>query len=182
MLEVIVFVVATVGIFWLSRASLRVPSSHGFYRFFVFELLIVLFLLNWRTWFATPFAPHQIVSWLLLMVSLYLVIAGIILLRRQGKADDRRDETPLLGFEKTTVLVTVGLYRFIRHPLYSSLLFLGWGIFCKRPSWLGVAIALAATGFLVMTARVEEQENIRFFGEPYREYMKRTKMFVPYLL
>jgi protein-S-isoprenylcysteine O-methyltransferase Ste14 len=36
--------------------------------------------------------------------------------------------------------------------------------------------------FLVATARVEEAENLRFFGEEYQEYMKRTKMFVPYLL
>jgi protein-S-isoprenylcysteine O-methyltransferase Ste14 len=32
-----------------------------------------------------------------------------------------------------------------------------------------------------MTARVEEAENCRFFGAAYREYMKGTKIFVPFL-
>lgn len=65
--------------------------------------------------------------------------------------------------------------------MYSSLLFLAWGIFFKAPSWLGGLLALAATLFLVATSRVEEAENLRFFGEAYREYMKQTKMFIPFL-
>jgi protein-S-isoprenylcysteine O-methyltransferase Ste14 len=87
----------------------------------------------------------------------------------------------LVAFEKTTALVTTGAYSYIRHPLYSSLLFLAWGIFFKDPSWLGGLLALGATLFLVATARVEEAENLRFFGEAYREYMKQTGMFVPFL-
>jgi protein-S-isoprenylcysteine O-methyltransferase Ste14 len=79
-------------------------------------------------------------------------------------------------------LVTEGVYRYIRHPLYSSLLFLGWGIFFKRPSCLVGLFALVASAFLVLTARVEEGENIRYFGEVYQEYMKHTKMFVPFVL
>jgi protein-S-isoprenylcysteine O-methyltransferase Ste14 len=35
--------------------------------------------------------------------------------------------------------------------------------------------------FLVATVRAEEAENIHFFGPAYREYMRQTKMFVPFL-
>jgi len=45
----------------------------------------------------------------------------------------------------------------------------------------GGVLAAVVTFFLVRTARVEEAENIRFFGPAYEEYMKRTKMFVPFL-
>jgi protein-S-isoprenylcysteine O-methyltransferase Ste14 len=55
------------------------------------------------------------------------------------------------------------------------------GIFVKQPSWLGGLLALAATIFLLLTARVEEDENIRYFGTAYQDYMKQTKMFIPYL-
>jgi protein-S-isoprenylcysteine O-methyltransferase Ste14 len=78
-------------------------------------------------------------------------------------------------------LVVEGAYRYIRHPLYSSLLFLGWGIFFKDLSWAGLALAAGATFFLAMTARAEEGENIRFFGPAYQEYMQRSRMFIPFL-
>lgn len=181
MLEGIIFVVASAGIIHVSRASLRVPRSHGFYRFFAWVFLLASFLLNVRKWFDDPFAPHQIVSWLLLLISIPLVVEGIALLRRVGKPGDKRNDAPMLELEKTTTLVTEGVYHYIRHPLYSSLLVLGWGIFFKSPSWLGGVLAVAVTIFLVLTARVEESENICFFGSAYQEYMKRTKMFVPFL-
>jgi protein-S-isoprenylcysteine O-methyltransferase Ste14 len=166
---------------YLSRASLAVPGSHGFFRFFAWLAILGLALLNVDVWFRAPASWHQLVSWPLLVFSAVLAIVGVRLLRQRGAPDARRDDVPLVAFEKTTTLVTTGAYRYIRHPLYSSLLFLAWGIFFKAPSWLGGLLALAATLFLVATARVEEAENLRYFGEQYKEYMQRTKMFVPFL-
>ena len=88
---------------------------------------------------------------------------------------------PWWGWKKTTTLIPSDVYHYIRHPLYSSLLFLVWGIFFKAPSWWGGGLALLATLCLVLTALIEEAENIRFFGEAYRHYMKQSKMFIPYL-
>ena len=180
--DVIFFVTVSAGLAYVSRASLLHPSSHGFHRFFAWECILILFLLNYRRWFEDPLALHQILSWTLLVISLFLVLPGVRLLHQKGKANEQQRSEPLLAFEKTTVLVTDGVYRYIRHPLYSSLLFLNWGIFFKDPSVWGVFLAVAATVFLILTARAEEKEDIRYFGEAYREYMARTKMFVPYVL
>ena len=177
-----VFFLATAGLVYVSRASLRQPRSHGFYRFFAWEAIVALALLNIEAWFRDPLSWHQIISWVLLVVSGVLVIHGVQLLRTIGKQDSRRNDSPMLKFEKTTALVTTGAYRYIRHPLYSSLLFLAWGIFFKSPSWLGGGLVLAATLFLVATAKVEEAEDVRFFGPAYREYITQTRMFIPYLL
>ena len=65
MLRIIVFAVLTAGIAWFSRASLRTPPSHGFYRFFAWECILALFVLNFRNfgqWFGDLFSPHQVVS------------------------------------------------------------------------------------------------------------------------
>lgn len=86
-----------------------------------------------------------------------------------------------MDIEKTNKLITIGAYRYIRHPLYSSLLFLAWGVFFKHISGFSICLVLIGTFFLVVTAKVEEIENIEFFGNTYRGYMKQTKMFVPYL-
>ena len=180
-LKSIIFVVASAGILYFSRASLRSFGFHGFYRFFAWEAILALVLLNLDHWFYEPFSFTQIVSWLCLCLSLFLVIHGVQLLRMIGKPDDRRNDTSLIGMEKTTTFVTVGAYRYIRHPLYSSLLFLAWGVFLKSPSWPGGSLAIAATAFLTATAKVEETENTHYFGFAYREYMKQTKMFIPFL-
>jgi len=86
-----------------------------------------------------------------------------------------------VGIEKTTELVTTGVYGYIRHPFYSSLLFLAWGIFFKHITWVGIVLGIIITILLFITAQKEEIENIAFFGEQYQEYMERTKSFIPYV-
>ena len=180
--KIIIFIIASVGITWLSWSSLRNFHSHGFYRFFAFESIVALVLLNLDYWFNNPFSVHQIIAWSLLIISLYLVIHGGLLLHKLGKPDKNRNDGNLLRLEKTSNLVTNGVYRYIRHPLYSSLLFLTWGVFFKHPSWIGITLALTSTFFLIMTAKIEEIENVNFFGEAYKIYMKKTKMFITFLL
>jgi protein-S-isoprenylcysteine O-methyltransferase Ste14 len=103
------------------------------------------------------------------------------MLNRAGKPDQTREDDTLLGLEKTTVLVAAGIYRYIRHPMYSSLLFLGFGIFFKAPALWGLILLLLVIISLVLTANAEETEDIQYFGDTYRAYMKRTKKFVPYI-
>lgn len=117
----------------------------------------------------------------MLIGSLVLVSLGVRQLRKIGKQDQGRSDPSLLGVEKTSQLVTTGVYRYIRHPLYSSLLFLGWGMFFKSPSWLDAGLALLCTLFLTATARIEERENIEYFGADYEVYMRQSKMFIPWV-
>lgn len=163
------------------RASIVHPRSHGFYRFLAFEAIAALILLALPVWFVRPYAWNQLISWALLLASGALVVHAILLLRTIRKSTEERSDPALLGFEKTTALVIRGAYRWIRHPMYASLFYLAWGVFFKLPGWLGFALALAATGFLYATARVEEAENVRYFGEEYRAYMRRTRRFIPYV-
>jgi protein-S-isoprenylcysteine O-methyltransferase Ste14 len=184
MVKFVVFVVTSILLAHVSREPLRNPRSHGFYRFFAWEAILALLVLNIDDWFLDPFAPHQIVAWILLIFCLFPLIDGFRRLKRAGKPDsDQRDgsDEALLGLEKTTQLVTEGIYQYIRHPLYSSLVFLAWGVFFKTPSWRDLALALAASAFLYITAVIEEQENLNYFGPAYEEYMGDTKMFIPFI-
>ncbi len=174
------FAILSVPIVYVSRASLRAPGSHGFYRFFAWELILALVLLNVGVWFHDPFAWHQVVSWVLLVVCFAPLVFGVRTLRSRGRpVEHREDDASLLAFEKTSTMVTTGIYHYIRHPLYSSLLILAWGIFFKDPSLCGGLLVLAATLALVATAKADEAECVRFFGPAYRDYMQRTRMFVP---
>jgi protein-S-isoprenylcysteine O-methyltransferase Ste14 len=153
----------------------RTRLAYGFFRFFAFELLAALIVWNAGRWFHDPWSIQQIVSWIIIAASTALAAHGVCLLRTAGRARRR-------VVEDTETVVEVGVYRFIRHPLYASLLLFGWGVFLKGPDVPGAALALAATTFWVATARYEERFNIDNLGAAYSEYMKRTKMFVPFLL
>ena len=125
--QLILFVLFSVPITWFSWKPLHDRRAHGFYRYFAFESILALVLLNAPQWFKNPFSPQQLVSWLFLLISIFLVVHGVHLLRVIGKPNQNRSDVELLAFEKTSSLVTVGAYKYIRHPLYSSLLFLAWG-------------------------------------------------------
>ncbi len=171
--KVIIFALVSGLIVHVSRDSLRDPRSHGFFRFFAFESVLVLTLLNLAHWFRDPFSALQIVSWLLLLASLILAAHGFHLLRVIGR--------PKEGIEDTTTVVTAGAYKIIRHPLYSSLLLFAWGAFLKDPSLPGGILILATCAFVTATAKVEEAENLDKFGADYAAYMRTTKMFIPFL-
>lgn len=180
-IRLIVFVVVSAGMIWMSRSCFRDFRSHGFFRFFAWESILALILINIEYWFRDPFSLPQIISWLLLTICTYLVVHGIVLLVKLGKLDSQREDPTLIGLEKTTELVTVGIYRYIRHPIYGALMFLAWGVFLKNPTLAMLYLPGVATFFLIMTAKMEEAENMRFFGSAYEAYMKRSKMFIPFL-
>lgn len=182
MLELVSFIAGSLLLAWVSRASLRFPRSHGFSRFIAWELMLVLVVLNMDGWYDAPLTSTQLVCGILMAASLFLFVASYLALLQFGKQDDMRSDAPLLKFEKTTALVTHGIYALIRHPMYSSLLLLDWGLFFKKISWFSGGIALLACVFLVLAALAEEKENLEYFGESYRNYMDRTRRFLPFLL
>ncbi len=168
---------------WLSRGSLLHPEAHGFARFFGWVAVIALAARNVGAgWFADPASPRQLASWVFLVASLVPVILGIRQLLAFGRPDARvRRDPKQFDFEQTTQLVTTGIYRWIRHPLYASLVFLAWGVFFKRPDWAAGCLTLAATVCLVATMVAEERENVAYFGEPYARYAATTKRMIPFV-
>ena len=182
MIRVVIFAVVSVPIIWVSRRSLRHPTSHGFWRFFAFETILALIVLNAPHWFAHPFGVPQLASWLLLSCSLVMAVWGFVLLRRLGGFKPTAEASPTFEWENTGRLVTTGIYRYIRHPMYSSLLFLAWGAVLKSMTVTTLILGAAASLALAATAKSEEAENVARFGQEYRDYMARTRRFVPFLL
>lgn len=179
--KLIVFGVLSIVVVYFSRRNLFSVRSHGFYRFLSWECIAWLLASNFRVWFVNPFRIFQIGSWLFLFVGLYLVISGAILLKKKGKPNKDRAENNLYNFEKTSSLVKTGIYKYIRHPLYASLIFLTWGIFLKNVKPELFVVAVISNVCLYFTALYDEKECIRYFGDAYTEYMKTTRRFIPFL-
>ena len=90
-----------------------------------------------------------------------------------------------LGFEQmlnpspssTTQFVTGGLYRWVRHPLYTAGLAFIWLTPIMTSNLLALNIGL--TLYLIVGAIYEERKLVREFGETYIDYQQRTPMIIP---
>lgn len=175
------FLALMLALLFVSRRSLTRPRSHGFYRLFGFEAIAAIAWLAHRGSEQPGVAPLQMLSAFCLLGSLYLVLHGFYLLVRRGGHDQARRDPANFPFENTARLVDRGLYGYIRHPMYASLLFLLWGFYLKAPGALTSLLVVGGSLALFKAARVEEGENLRTFGRAYRAYIRRTRMFIPYL-
>lgn len=87
--------------------------------------------------------------------------------------------TPTSATRKEHKLITRGIYRWIRHPLYTigSSFIISFGMMADN--WFIAAFGILA--FILMASRTpkEEANLIEKFGDEYREYMKRTGRYLP---
>lgn len=80
-------------------------------------------------------------------------------------------------------VVATGPYRLIRHPSYSGLLLILLGFGLSLTNWLSLLVIMssALVGFSYRI-RVEERALVEQLGQQYRDYMRRTKRLVPFVL
>jgi protein-S-isoprenylcysteine O-methyltransferase Ste14 len=76
-------------------------------------------------------------------------------------------------------LTTIGLYRYVRHPLYSAGLVLIWLV--PRMSVNLLVMDLALSAYILIGAMFEERKLRKEFGQAYTDYMSVTPMLVPFL-
>lgn len=110
-----------------------------------------------------------------------IAVAGFALLQwSHNTLGNNWSDTPRMIKEQT--LVTSGPYRWIRHPIYSAFLFILGATLLIAANWL-IGLTWLAMTALEITSRIgfEESLMLEYFGEQYREYMKKTGRFVPRL-
>lgn len=72
-------------------------------------------------------------------------------------------------------LVTGGIFRYIRHPHYTSLLIIGFGLAFFFYSLAAIAIAIIAIPIMIWSIIDEEKLLIKQYGQEYKNFMKETR-------
>jgi protein-S-isoprenylcysteine O-methyltransferase Ste14 len=173
--RIAVFAAAGLLILMKFRRHLFLFNTHAPYVFVAFQLILALMFLNMPLVFEGPLRRWpQALSWLLLITSAAFAVGGFAAIKRYGKAEG--------DWEATTDLVKRGVFRYIRHPLYSSLMQLSVGFLLQDMNWLSFTLCLFSLVFLAAASLVEEKENIDKFGGLYRAYAAETRLYVPFIL
>jgi len=77
-------------------------------------------------------------------------------------------------------LITAGVYRRIRHPMYTSLFLYSLGQLLVLPNWIAGPSYLATFGILfALRLEAEERMMLEEFGDEYRSYQKQTMRILP---
>lgn len=118
-------------------------------------------------------------EWLPLTVGLTVLWAGFIF-RAWAVRVLGRFFTCVLGIQEGHHVVDTGPYRHIRHPSYTGIIAVALGIGIATDTWVGLALCALPMG-IGFSARCIPEENMLAaqLGQPYRDYMKRTKRLVP---
>lgn len=78
-------------------------------------------------------------------------------------------------------LITTGIYRYIRHPMYTSVIVMMFAILISTPTMIELLLFLSLIIVLVLKALKEESLWVNN-NKAYIQYKKNTKLFIPYIL
>jgi len=83
----------------------------------------------------------------------------------------------IVSNEKNGELVTGGLYRFVRHPLYTFGLLILW--LTPRMTMNALIVYISLTIYILVGASFEERKLLQVFGQEYMDYKSATPMLIP---
>lgn len=117
----------------------------------------------------------QIIGFLLVLAGTYITVwARITIGTNWAHAAEYQ-------IKKDHELVTSGVYNFIRHPIYAGMFLSMLGAELVAGSYLFFVFLVLLPIPAYLQAKKEEKLLTGHFGEAYKAYMKKTKMFLPYI-
>lgn len=108
-----------------------------------------------------------------------LLLASLIAICSLWQFHQAKTTISPLAVEKTSQLITTGIYAFSRNPMYLSL----WLILLSWFLWLGNGLAIFGLIFFVLIMnqfqiKQEEQVLLRLFGKAYQQYCQQVRRWI----
>jgi protein-S-isoprenylcysteine O-methyltransferase Ste14 len=149
----------------------------------IVSLCMIVFL--YFALFFLPFADRRniavmdiglVLQWL----GLALTVGGLSLIFWSGAALGKMYSTHVT-IQEQHHLVTVGLYRWIRHPRYLGVISMALGSAFLFRSWPMLILCVPLVAILLMRIKDEEEILQKEFLEQWDEYCKQSWKLIPYL-
>ena len=136
-------------------------------------LLFLAFFLLPRHW---SWPPENWVAYIGLFLFLIGSILGLLSLRQLGHS-----LTPYPSPKINATLKTQGLYSWVRHPIYTSLLFAFLGLSLYLNSYEHGMVVLGLYLLFLLKSNYEERLLVKKYGIAYENYQRKTGRFLPKL-
>lgn len=139
---------------------------------------IIAYVANpaWMSWAALPFP-----TWLR-WTGVGIALLGFAVLQwSQNTLGRNWSDRPRMLKEQT--LITSGPYHYVRHPIYTAFLLILGSTFLISANWM-IGLAWISMVIVEIASRIQFEESllIEYFGDQYREYMKKTGRLFPKFL
>jgi len=148
-------------------------------RFWIIVLIILLGRFLFSTTGIQIFKPTNQFS-IVEVVGIILTVIGLIIaiVARRTLGDNWSSDIEL---KKEHELITRGIYQYVRHPIYTGLLFMGVGSIMALQTIWHTIFFIFMFGFLYFKMKKEETLMLKHFHKEYEAYMKKTKALIPFI-
>ena len=134
--------------------------------------LILMFLLNY-------FLPLSLLIYVPIRILGILIVIGGLAITAMAALEFRKAGTPIRPFEKSTTLVTDGIYRYSRNPMYLGMIVMLTGTWFALGSFSPV-IVIPVFFFIIQEGFIREEESrlIDLFDEDYFKYREKVRRWL----
>jgi methanethiol S-methyltransferase len=112
-----------------------------------------------------------LLGWLIVFLSTFMINHFDLFGLRQVYRNLRSHESKELGFR------TPFFYKFLRHPIMLGFIIAFWATPLMTVGHL--LFAIATTVYILIAIQLEERDLVKYFGEQYNEYRRKTPMLIP---
>jgi protein-S-isoprenylcysteine O-methyltransferase Ste14 len=125
-----------------------------------------------------PEKLHLLSTWNVAGLSLFIVGMSIAIVAVRTL---KRFYSSTLVTREDHKLITHGVYRLARHPIYLGVLIAIMGVPVYAPSLIGFLILSLLIPIILFRIKMEEEMLTEYFGDEYQAYRKTTKKLIPFL-
>lgn len=121
-----------------------------------------------------PTYPSNFFSFLFITAGLVLGSWSVLTMSSRSKINVFPDVCP------DSNLVTAGPYKYIRHPMYTSLISISLGLFLNDFSIVRLILTLLLSWLLIYKIKLEELYLSQIFSD-YQNYCNHTRRLIPWI-
>ncbi len=166
------------------RANTEKPKKYG-NQIGVLGKRLVITLLNLLLYFqlfGLQIVPYERSFANLVLGLMFIILATLVSILARRELGHNWAHAAEYQIKNQHLLVTTGIYEYIRHPIYLGVILTFLGVQFIVGSYLVLLFMILIPVLALIQAKKEERILVEHFGQEYIDYQKRSYLFLPYVL